>query len=197
VDAAVIGGRERWERRLKGLRDEAQERFEKAEDEDERERARRKIERIEGLSGFALPVIARLAELPRTGTWGEWTEWLGALASATLQAPERVLELLDELAPMAEIGPVGIGQVLLVLGPRLNALRSPERESRFGRVWLGGIEEARGMSFRRVFVPGVNEGLFPRPPREDPLLPGVLLGDDQELLRIAGACASERLSLSF
>jgi len=46
-------------------------------------------------------------------------------------------------------------------------------------------------------VPGVNEGLFPRPPREDPLVPGVLLGDDQELLRIAGACASERLSLSF
>ena len=32
---------------------------------------------------------------------------------------------------------------------------------------LRGIEEARGMAFRCVFVPGVNEGLFPRPPAGD------------------------------
>ena len=61
------------------------------------------------------------------------------------------------------------------------------------------------MAFRRVFVPGVNEGLFPRPPAEDPLLLesqraalGIeLRADDTELLRIAAACASERLTLSF
>ena len=61
------------------------------------------------------------------------------------------------------------------------------------------------MSFRRVFVPGVNEGLFPRPPAEDPLLLAgqrAALGielreEDTELLRIAAGCASERLSLSF
>jgi CRISPR/Cas system-associated exonuclease Cas4 (RecB family) len=61
------------------------------------------------------------------------------------------------------------------------------------------------MIFRRVFVPGVNEGLFPRPPAEDPLLLkaqrdalGIeLRADDTELLRIAAACASERLTLSF
>ena len=107
------------------------------------------------------------------------------------------MKLLAELEPMAEIGPVGIAQVLRLLAPRLNALRLPDRDSRFGRVWVGGIEEARGMSFRRVFVPGVNEGLFPRPPAEDPLLPNEPRGDDRELLRIAAACASERLSLSF
>ena len=38
------------------------------------------------------------------------------------------------------------------------------------RSGSASIEEARGLSFRRVFVPGVNEGLFPRPPAEDPLL---------------------------
>jgi len=42
-------------------------------------------------------------------------------AEATLKAPERVLELLTELEPMSGIGPVAIVQVLLVLGPRLNA----------------------------------------------------------------------------
>src|SRR6185312_16027230 len=88
-------------------------------------------------------------------------------------------------------------QVILVLGPRLNGLRTAEREARYGRVWVGGIEEARGMTFRRVFVPGGNEGLFPRPPGEAPLLPGQVRGDDHELLRVAAACASERFALSF
>jgi len=43
----------------------------------------------------------------------------------------------------------------------------------------------------------LNEGLFPRPQAEDPLLPGEPMGDDRELLRIAAACASERFSISF
>ena len=61
------------------------------------------------------------------------------------------------------------------------------------------------MAFRCVFVPGVNEGLFPRPPAEDPLLLqaqrqalGIeLRAEDTELLRIAAACASEQFTLSF
>lgn len=197
VDASVIGGKDRWERRLAGLRSEALERYAKAEDDEERERLNRRIEQIEALKKFALPLIGHLAALPVSCTWGEWIAALSDLAEATLKAPERVLELLTELEPMSGIGPVAIGQVLLVLGPRLNALRVAERATRFGRVWVGGIEEARGMSFRRVFVPGVNEGLFPRPPSEDPLLPGEPRGDDRELLRIAAACASERFSISF
>src|SRR5207344_2400152 len=79
------------------------------------------------------------------------------------------------------------------------------KESRYGKVWVGASEEARGMAFRYVFVPGVNEGLFPRPPAEDPLLLkaqrdalGIeLRADDTELLRIAVACASERIAVSF
>lgn len=197
VDASVIGGKDRWERRIAGLRAEFLERYSKAEDEEARDRLRRRMEQTEALEKFALPVIGRLAELPSGCTWGEWIERLSELAEATLGVSERVLDLLAELEPMSQIGPVGIAQVMLVLGPRLNALRVPERDSRFGRVWVGGVEEARGMSFRRVFVPGVNEGLFPRPPAEDPLLPGEPVGDDRELLRIAAACASERFSLSF
>ena len=83
--------------------------------------------------------------------------------------------------------------------------RPMPKESRFGKVWIGSVEEARGMTFRRVFVPGVNEGLFPRPPAEDPLLLHAqrtaleieLRAEDEELLRIAVASASERLHLSF
>lgn len=197
VDAAVIGGKDRWERRLAGLRAEALARYAKAEEEDERERLRRRVDGIESLERFALPTIARLADLPREAAWGEWIGALGDLAAEALRDADPIVEMLEQLLPMAEIGPVPLAEVIRVLRTRLGELRVPERDPRYGRVWVGGIEEARGMPFRLVFVPGVNEGLFPRPPAEDPLLPGTSRGDEQELLRIAAACAAERIVLSF
>ena len=56
VDASVIGGCERWERRLAGHRAELLERYTKAEDEDEREHLRRRIDQAEALERFALPI---------------------------------------------------------------------------------------------------------------------------------------------
>ena len=201
VDAAVIGGPERWRTRLRGLREELARRYREAQDP----AIERRVAMIDNLSELALPVIDRLAALPRRALWREWIAALTDLAEFTLQEPERVVELLDQMEPMAEIGPVSLPDVLLVLGPQLNMLRTPPKDARYGKVWIGGIEEARGMAFRHVFVPGLNEGLFPRPPAEDPLLwqaqrdaLGIELRvDDSELLRIAAACASERLVLSF
>jgi ATP-dependent helicase/nuclease subunit B len=205
VDAAVIGGEERWRKRLLGWREELQQRYEAQEDDTERERLARRIHSVENLTLVALPTIARLAQLPERGTWGEWSRALISLAEFALRDPAHAIELIEQLDPMSDIGPVALPEVLLVLGPRLNTLGGASEESRFGRVWIGSIEEARGMAFRRVFVPGVNEGLFPRPPAEDPLLlesqRGVLgielRAEDTELLRVAAATASERLTLSF
>jgi ATP-dependent helicase/nuclease subunit B len=205
VDAAVIGGSDRWAARLDGLREEFHRRYREEEDEGERERLERRIVSVENLRAFALPVIGRLAALPERATWGEWIAALTGLAAFTLREPERVTDLLEELEPMSGIGPVSLAQVLLVIGPRLTSLTMAPKESRYGKVWVGAIEEARGMAFRCVFVPGVNEGLFPRPPAEDPLLLqaqreslGVeLRAEDTELLRIAAACASEQFTLSF
>ena len=204
VDAAVVGGPHRWKTRLAGLREELTRRYQH-EEEPGRAALRRKISAVENLAAVALPIIERLGALPESATWGEWTEALAALADFTLREPERVLGLLEELEPMADIGPVGLGEVLLVLGPRLNALLAAPAESLYGKVWIGAIEAARGLTFRQVFVPGVNEGLFPRPPAEDPLLLhaqreelGIALRpDDTELLQVAVRAASERLSISF
>jgi RecB family exonuclease len=205
VDAAVIGGAARWESRLNGLREEFQRRYATEEDEGEQERLRRRIDSVENLRKFALPVIERLADLPGRAVWGEWIETLSGLAEFTLRDSARVLELLEELQPMAEIGPVGLGEVLTVLKARLNSLSAAAEDARYGKVWVGGIEEARGMAFRAVYVPGVNEGLFPRPPAEDPLLLSAqrtalgieLRAEDTELLRIAAACPIERFTLSY
>ncbi|HKA00413.1 MAG TPA: PD-(D/E)XK nuclease family protein [Candidatus Solibacter sp.] len=196
VDAAVIGGCNRWESRLKGLREELERRYRASQDDEERERIERRYASLDNLRDFALPIIDRLAHLPRRVLWREWIEALTSLAEFTLRVPEHVTELFEDLEPMSDIGPVDLNEVLLVLGPRLNARSETPKDARFGKVWVGGIAEARGIAFRHVYLPGVNEGLFPRPPSED------LLGvrrdaEDAELLRVAAACATERLSLSF
>src|SRR6185369_12518349 len=82
---------------------------------------------------------------------------------------------------------------------------------RYGRVFVGTPHQARGRSFRVVFVPGLAERVVPQRPREDPLLlddrrraieADLVVQDDRSsaerlLLKIAIGAASERLYLSY
>lgn len=205
VDAAVVGGRERWERRLNGLLEQWSLQYEHAQVGSERDWLSRDIDRLQSLRGFALPIIQVLDELPSTGPWRVWLDAIAALVSSTLESPQSVQEVIEELRPLGEIGPVSLSEVLLTLAPALSTRRTEPADSRYGRVFVGSIEEARGMSFDAVFVPGLNEGVFPRPPREDPLLldgqretlgmPGS--EDDADLLRAAVAAAGVQFSGSW
>ena len=172
VDAAVIGGKDRWQRRLKGLEREFELRIATAERENENQRAglERQLEELRELETFALPVIGQLAELPASAAWGVWLERLGSLARRTLRRPEAVLSVLAELEPMASVGPVRLDEVSEVLRERLRFLRAEPPPRRYGRVFVGSIEEARGCAFETVFLPGLAEGLFPQKSLEDPLL---------------------------
>jgi len=87
---------------------------------------------------------------------------LTALASRALREPARVLSLLAELAPMGPVGPISLGEVRLVLGRRLTELSVPPGGKRHGKVYVGPVGGARGLSFDAVFVPGLAEKLFPR-----------------------------------
>ena len=67
------------------------------------------------------------------------------------------------------IGPVDLQDVIALLDPHLRTFREPSEGARYGKVFIGAIEDAVGMSFSCVFLPGLCEGVFPRPFREDPL----------------------------
>lgn len=161
VEAAVVGGLDRWERRLNGL--EAEWRLQNLENDP-------RIEQLRNLRDFALPLIGALSGLPRTARWSEWLERLTDLARRALRSPEGVLATLAELAPMGEVGPAGLEEVTEVLSERLRFLRREPPLRRWGRVFVGSVEEARGREFEVVFLPGLAEGLFPQRPAEDPLL---------------------------
>lgn len=172
VDAAVIGGQARWKRRLDGLAREL-ERQVKAlgpEGGPRRDRKARDLAALVNLRRFAEPVIAVLHDLPEAARWSVWIERLSALANLTLRAPEPVLAVLAELRPMGQVGPVALDEVQAVLTDRLAFLQEEPSGSRFGRLFVGTLDEAAGRSFEVVFVPGLAEGVFPQPVFEDPLL---------------------------
>ena len=210
VDASVIGGRARWERRLSGLAKKLAGELAAEEDEARRLRLGRSVEDLRILRAFALPLLDALAALPEAATWGEWIDHLSALATQALRDPARVLSLLAELAPMAPVGPVRLDEVSLVLSRRLTELAVPPRAHRYGRVFVAPVDQARGLSFDVVLVPGLAEKLFPQKVLQDPLLrdrerDGLAdletssdrVEAERLALRLAVGCASSRLVLSY
>ncbi|HEY3018659.1 MAG TPA: hypothetical protein VGJ32_00615, partial [Solirubrobacteraceae bacterium] len=148
VDAAVIGGRDRWERRLAGLEARARLALAELEEPDgaEGDVHRRTLADLARLRAFALPVVDALAELPAAAPWSVWLDALRALAARALRRPERVLALLAELAPLADVGPVGLAEVRLVLRRRLADAAVPPPARPPGRVLVAPIDAVRGQS---------------------------------------------------
>jgi ATP-dependent helicase/nuclease subunit B len=178
------------------------------QDDAARLRLRRELDRLTELKDFALPLIDRLSKLPQRAAWADWLVLLQELAMATLHRPDEVVDLLVEFQVMADAPNLEpLENVIRALDEHLRFLRENQDDYRYGRVFVGGIEEARGMCFRLVAIPGLNEGDFPRLITGDPLLAddrkialGLALEDErqeQHLLRIALACASERVVASY
>jgi RecB family exonuclease len=207
ADAGVIGGKDRWERRLRGLANEI--RFRDRRGDPSGERRREQSAELDRLLKFALPLIERLDALPRAATWGQWLEALHALADHALREPAPVHAVLEDLAPLAGVGPVQLPDVLRTLRASLGDIRQPVSGNRYGRVFVAPIEDARGMSFALVFIPGLVEGGFPRPVRQDPLLlddarrsisPELATsrdGRERALLRAGVAAARDSVVLSY
>ncbi|PYT19162.1 MAG: PD-(D/E)XK nuclease family protein [Acidobacteria bacterium] len=213
VDAAVIGGRERWARRLAGLENEFDLRLKTLERDDDprRRHLARQLDQLRELERFALPLIDKLDALPAAAPWDEWLDRLSDLARVALRRPDPVLAVLAEFEPMGQVGPATLEEVAEVMSERLRFLRREPPQRRYGHVFVGSIDEARGCEFGIVFLPGLAEGLFPQRALEDPLLlddfrrlagEHLLVRDDRvdrERLRLhlAVAAARERLIASY
>lgn len=215
IDAAVIGGLHRWQRRLDALEKKLVIQRH-APDLEERKAAAidRNLEALASLRRFALPILEQLATLPHAATWGEWLTALDELSQKALRRPARVAALLSELAPMKTVGPVTLREVKRVLSERLLDLTRSPKHQRFGQVFVGPIESARGLEFDVVFAPGLAERIFPQKVREDPVAPDrerrriakdgyALVTDDDRriderlLLHLAAGAATRRVVVSY
>ena len=212
VEAAVIGGSDRWRRRLKGLENVLALQLSELEDDDARLGAvQRSIDNLSAFTTFVLPLIDDLESFPAAANWSDWLQQLGDLATRALRRPERVLSVLSELAPMGPIGPVALAEVVSVLEGLLLEAAVPSASPVYGRVFVAPVEAARGLSFDAVFVPGLAEKLFPQRIVEEPLLldglrerlPGRLQTNQERLdrerlaLTIAVGAADKQIAFSY
>ena len=215
VESAVIGGSERWARRLNGLAAEYElkmrELAAEAPDSPRIARLERERQNLAHLREFALPLMEEMSAWPREATWSDWIGGLESLAPRVLRRPEFVLRVLADLRPMAAVGPVALAEVRDVLADRLAALEVEPPAQRYGRVFVCSPDQVRGRAFRVAFAPGLAERLFPQKLREDPLLlddlrreigGALTLQEDRAeherlLLRLAAGAATERWYVSF
>ncbi len=212
VDAAVIGGLDRWRRRLDGLAQEVEARRAEVADDDARAASwARTAADLGHLREFALPLIERLAAFPAEATWETWLAHLRELAAVALRDPSSVLTVLAELDPLGPVGPVDLVIVQHVLSPRLHDLTVAADRRPGGAVFVAPADMARGLAFDVVFVPGLAEKLFPPRILEDPLLldearktlGGALstmdtrVANERLALRVAVGAARKHVALSW
>ncbi|MCC7126245.1 MAG: PD-(D/E)XK nuclease family protein [Acidobacteria bacterium] len=215
VEAYVIRGLDRWQKRLRGLTHEYDMRIRELRDEDEDSPRIAALERdreeLTHLETFALPIVRELDQWREPRPWGEWLAAFEAMAPRVLRQPARVRRVLGELTPLGAIGPVTLAEVRDVLTPRLLTLTHEPARRRHGRVFVGTPAAARGRVFRVVFVPGLAERVFPQRLREDALLldrrrrvvdkqlavADVRADEERLQLRLAVGAARERVFLSY
>jgi hypothetical protein len=102
--ACVIAGADRWKTRLSAAAEQILATSKNPEAD---------IRSLDSLKELALPLIELLVGLPKSALWREWLAKLDQLAVRGLSNPRSVLELLEELAPLADLGPVRADEVML------------------------------------------------------------------------------------
>ena len=153
VESAVIGGSDRWTRRLNGLAAEydlkIRELTSEQPDSPRIPRLERERQNLAHLRAFALPLIEEMSAWPKQATWGDWIQRLEEFAPQVLRRPEFVLRVLADLRPMAAVGPVSLTEVRDVLADRLAALEVEPPAHRYGRVLVCSPDQVRGRAVPR------------------------------------------------
>jgi ATP-dependent helicase/nuclease subunit B len=177
-DAGVVGGVGEWADRLqyyaKTLPDLER------EDGSAAPNPRRAVARA--LQRFVEELAADLADAPRT--WSELSSWVHALVRRWIgaeaaragwspfeqEAARRVEAAIDRLGGLDDVEANPTLEVFRrSLALELDAAR--DRVGRLGEgVFVGAAALALGVEFDRTWVCGLAEGVFPAPPRDDPLL---------------------------
>lgn len=183
-EAKLLRGLEGWTRDLPAWASDVWIREDADEDERARrlEEGRRRSERSEAM-GRALTLLAARLEPERARPWAEHAELLEAFVREVLPgrgddesdpAIRALLEVLEDLADLDDLRgrstAVPFGEMVRWISRAVDDTDIPLAESDTRGIRVLDAMQARGLTFRRVFLVGVNERFFPRVPREDAFL---------------------------
>lgn len=185
--ARLIGGLEEWTGDL--ARWAAQPVLYAGQGEEDREEARQAAGEREQAAlriGEALKALNERVD-PRSRRWSEHGEHVRALLREMFRgeqdesAIEALAELDDLLADLAGMESVGgddrrapFETMVEWVGEAVEDAELTLRRRDNGGIRVLDAMQLRGLTMDRLFVLGMNSGLFPRPPREDPMLPDAL-----------------------
>ncbi|MGH7888903.1 MAG: PD-(D/E)XK nuclease family protein, partial [Candidatus Binatia bacterium] len=176
-------------------------------DDDEPRVVRIGAAELQRLADIVETLAADLANLPPRASWryyaGAWQALLEkylAVAPANGNAPpsapapihSKILEVLDQLAALDAVhDDVSLGDFSRTFQHWLERSAVAARRQNADGVALVSASAARGLSFRALFILGLNEGVFPRTIRED----AFLRDRDREILdRDLGYKVSQKLA---
>lgn len=173
----------------------------------------------EALAREVSALVELVAALKQATTYGTAVRVMVDFVGARFPHADRAA-LEPVVDACAAIDELGLTFDRATLGATLASALAAESESTVGferGLFVGGILGARGLSFARIVLPSLEEGVFPRAARQDPILldderralakndledrPGLALASrsaDEERLLFALACgaAQEQLVLS-
>jgi ATP-dependent helicase/nuclease subunit B len=175
--------------------------------DDEPRKIRIPSAQLTSLANIVDTLMADLLRLPDQASWQEYAaawkvllkKYLGVVSGADATTPgapsapsETILDILEQLAGLDRVeNRVALGDFAHTFQQWLERSAATEDRRSIDGVMVLNATAARGLSFRALFVLGMNEGVFPRTIRED----AFLRDRDREVLeRDLGYKVSQKLT---
>ena len=126
---------------------------------------------LAGLRRFVSSLMADFALVPPVSSWSDYTERFNLLIRKYIDMPVFVEEAVASLKDFGLISnEVTLSEFIDALRCRLENQRIPVCDEEIAGVQVLDAMAARGIPFKVLFILGMNEKVFPRNIREDPLL---------------------------
>lgn len=130
-----------------------------------------KGEELEGLKRFIISLKDDIDSLPPASSWDEYVERFLLLLNKYIRVEDPVRDTLLSMKAYSMItGETTLLEFINILMFRLDTDRIPAGDKNISGVHVLDAMSARGISFKVLFLIGMNEKVFPRYIREDPLL---------------------------
>lgn len=226
--ARIIGGLEEWTQALP--RWAGRPSFYRGQGPDERADAERRANERAVVAADIGQGLLRLQEIVEPGprSWGEHGRRLAGLLPSLFEEPENpetivafdaLRDLLDEMTQLETVvgdrRPIPFERMRSWLENAVDDSELAAFDRDNGGIRVLDAMQVRGLTFRRVHLLGLNTGVFPRVPREDPVLPEAIrlalirrtgmplpvksrgTAEERLLLSILLGSAEERIDLSW
>ena len=187
--ASIVRGAEEWRIRLARLEKHYQREAQSAQNPDD-------LHVLRAFVAFMQDFLALAEQQSSLHTWHGWAEYTLQLCQTYMMPRPETADIEETLLRLAQLDLLQLDLFNDQLGSRLedkhesassvtredwiravmNALATATANTNFDTqgdaqgVFVGDVSAARGVRFRVLIVPGLIDGNFPRPARQDPLL---------------------------